>query len=426
MMAQLPPGVGEELPPGVGPALPEAGPLAPPSLTGLPKGPGGYPIVPPEMRSQVRDVPSTAAIAWKNLRTQWPELAAMAVGTPFAGPLKAALAGSAALTGGKLAQGAPLEEAATAGGVFGGASAGTHGLLKGILASAGSGPLRSAFASDTMQKLGDLLKAKVPAYKDFPSDARGVHGMLMRPEGYQALHKWYDTYVKDITRRGQGVDIEISLADAKTLGIPVRDTLTSVTNRLKNPARDMEYRSANAAQAAEKALGQWAKHPGEYRRIMDALDDAALGDPAMRMGYKTAMGVREFLGRQNALKGERYHPEIASKGLNVPKLADMLNRRGLGEVYNIIRGPGPRPITPTNISPWTRRIIGGSVGEGLGWLGGGPPGMGFVPGAAAGELLIPSTKGAPVPQGLQDLLRTLSMQGGVQSARVPSPLSREP
>lgn len=420
-MAQLPPGV-SELPPGVSEISPVSGENVPTSpLSALPKGPGGYPIVPLSMRGQVRTVPSMGTMALKNLREQWPELAAMAVGTPIRGPLKAAIAGGGTLAGGRLAQGAEPTDAATAGGIFGGTSAGVHGLAKGILATAGSRPLRNAFASDTMQKLGDYLKSKVPALSPFASNEKGVHDMLMSPEGYNALHTWYDKYFKDLSRRGLDLNIEIPLADAKALGIPVVGEFKRAgANTLANPARE-GYGLVNATQAAEKTIGQWKRHPGEFGRVNEALDSAGLGDPAMRAGYKTVMGTREFLGRQNAFKGERYNPELASKGLSIPGLADTLNRRGLGDVYKIIRGPGGHPITPTNISPWTRRMIGGSVGEGIGYLAGGSPAMGFVPGAAAGELLIPATKGAPVPQGIMDLIRGLSLQGGAQGTRLATP-----
>ncbi len=408
-------------------------PQTPQDLSALPKGPGGFPIVPPSMRGQVTNpFPSFTGQIGQNIKTRYPQIAAQIAGTMVGNPYLGALAGGGSMAGGKLLQGESPTKAATAGGLTAGLGAAIPGIVQGAAATVASGPFRQVFAKQTMQQLGEYLKARIPTLSGFKADEKGVFQMLIGPRGFAKVHKWYDDYLKGVVAQGANKEITIPASAAEVLGIDtigghnfsqnsspaVREALVRAGKLASSPGPWLQTGvKVNAADAAIKMTGRWEKNPGEYQAVAKALDEAGIGDPSIRSGYKAWIGLRQHMSQTNAFKGERYHPEKAMGGLTKIDTADELSRRGLGEAIGIIRGPGKHPITESGINPWMKRATGGAAGEiGMEMLGM-PKGLGFPVGLLAAEALVPQYRHVPIPQNFLQSLHGVAPQVAAQAGQ---------
>ena len=318
--------------------------------------------------------------------------AAMAVpGTrPILGPLARAAAGTAAASGTAMALGQDPLEAALGFGIPQAISEAGFGLGRLAL----NPKTLEQFGRVTAGKLADLVKKNVPAWAPFASDAKGLSQMIYGQEGRNALHEAYDRALSHVIQSGRGQQVVIPVKDAAVFKLEPRGQVSS-------PQGTLDHVTVDADALAVAMTGQWKKHPGEYRRAANALDAAGIGDPKARGEYKYGTGIGVFLDKTKALEGEIYHPERAMRGLSTLKTVEELNRRGMGgEAARTIRGPGKEPIESFRITPWSKRLFGGTIGETAGIAAGrhgyGLPGLA---GAGAAEILIPDVVSKNVPLG---------------------------
>lgn len=369
----------------------------------------GATLAPPG--ADVRSIPQPEEIALKNLKEKYPDLAGMAATTVAGGPLGRMAAGGAVSALGNLLQGKAPDEALSKGATFAATQGAGEGLMRvGTLAA--TPLLKRVFEGKTATAVADYLKATVPAFKEFPSDAKGLYRMLYSQEGYDALHKMADDSFKGVIQRGASQTITIPKDVALKFKIPIIDDAIQQSGANRVGQGDPVQSIVNAADAARATIGKWRTNPGEYGLVMGALDEAGVGDPAGRMAYKTAIGAGNYFDKTGALQGERYDAGRAMSGLGVFGQAGELLKRGLGRgpsnFMDIIRGPEPVPIEATNQNPWTRKLYGALAGEAAATVLGLPRGVGGLGGAVAGEALLPRASGVPIPQALKDTTPVLA------------------
>lgn len=394
-------------------------PVAPArDLSALPKGPGGFPIVPPEMRDQIKDMPGMGSMVAKNVKERWPEMAAQVAMTPL-GPLAGPLAGGAVLSGGKMAQGADPSSALASGGLFAGLGA---GIGKGIDlgAKALSGTKLPAYAESIGTALADKLKTLNPALKPF----EGLKDMLYSQDGWNAVHTAYDKSLKDVMAKGAGKQVMVPEDTAQTLGLTFAPNFMANLNPTIQAALQKAGRmpqqlqtgvAVDAAELAEKMTGQWAKNRGAYQAAARALDSAGLGDPEARGAYKAFMGLRSYFEKTpGAIGPEGVDVMKAQAGLSKGKSVDELLRRQLGEFADIL-APGGETLTKGNMAGPL-----GVAGGALGGMAGGAfiPGLGHISGALPGAYYgarlggkIPTYTGMPQGQ-LGGFLQSLGPRAG--------------
>jgi len=144
--------------------------------------------------------------------------------------------------------------------------------------------------------------------------------------------------------------VDIRLDDAKALGFPVH---TMEIIQAKDPALPDLLR-VDAGQLAERATG--FKDHGVYRRVVNALDRADVGDPAMRAEYRAGQALIQFADKSGMLKGEKFNPTKAREAFTNLKKIDELRKRGQGDIFKgpiaaAARRPAPELTLPAEPAP---------------------------------------------------------------------------
>lgn len=205
----------------------------------------------------------------------------------------------------------------------------------------------------------DGIKDKVPAFGVLPSDVGGLTTMVLG-KGPKLLSEEFDKAMAQVIERAGAETIELPLQDIIALKLPI------IEKKIAADPHEVVTAFTSAARAAEAVLGKGAKQPMLYRRVVDALDAAGIGDPAAREAYKTGYGFMDFVGKSGALEvtpmGSTFHTDAIVKSLSNPKMVDILRKRGLGDVdegvINVTR-PGtpevpaeiPKPVVPPFQAP---------------------------------------------------------------------------
>lgn len=220
---------------------------------------------------------------------------------------------------------------------------------------------QAAHAEKASQEIMDAFKERVPAFRGLPSTTEGLASAVYG-KGPELLSKRFDQGFKKIIEAATGetvslpVDVaarfklapavpEISLG-GKAVSKDMIDFLRASTKQMGGE----ELVSVDAAKAAEAALGKWTTDPKGYRAIMNALDQANIGDPTIRAEYKSAMGFFDFVNKTKALTPEGLDPQQLVKGLYSTKLVDILRKRELGDVFEgPMQAARGRPTSPLDV-----------------------------------------------------------------------------
>ena len=298
-------------------------------------------------------------------------------------------------------------------------------------------------AGQAATSIMDQLKSVVPAYRGLPSDTAGLTEAVLG-NGPKLLSKEFDKSMQQIVSQAGNTTIQMPLTDLQALKVPLMDVVNT-----PGP-RDVIFGTARAADVAEVVTGTGAKDWRRYRRVVEALDKAGIGDPEARQAYKTGFGVNDFLGKSKAIEilpeGSVLHTDRIVKALSDPKLVDLLRKRDIGTANEGIMQaaragtpaapiPEPSPLNPRDTgdlteqslgTPWKRAKVGGLLGA----LGGMATGTGhslyYSPPAIAGALggyAAPNewiTK-APGTEPLIQLLGELGKLGGATAREVLTP-----
>lgn len=313
---------------------------------------------------------------------------------------------------------------------------GAAGGLAGGLIGKGIGKAATAlgglgrYSDDIGNQIAAKLKETVPAYSTFEPTVKGLKEMLYG-SGEKALHAAYDKSLTDLMTKGKGQIVQVPEDIATRMGLSNQGAgvagLPANVQALFNRGAQKAGMQApgtpgslgvDAAELAQKMTGLWQKDPQAYRAAANALDTAGIGDPAARTAYKTAMGVKDFLGK---LPAEGFDVLKAQGDLLGPR-SKALSGRGLDEIRNILapQGVGQMPSKGTMAGPLG--VLGGIAGLGIGGAAGGHMGhagaLGPLGGVGGGAWLgqkvgshIPVTKGLP-PTRIQELLKMLGARAG--------------
>ena len=320
---------------------------------------------------------------------------------------------------------------------------GAAGGLAGGLIGKGIGKAATAlgglgrYSEDIGSQIAAKLKETVPAYSAFEPTVKGLKEMLYG-SGEKALHTAYDKALTDVIAKGKGQIVQVpediatrmglSNQGAGVAGLPAN--VQALFNRGAQKANATTLGApigmggtpgslgVDAAELAQKMTGLWQKDPSAYRAAASALDAAGIGDPTARTAYKTAMGVKDFLGK---LPAEGFDVLKAQGDLLGPR-SKALSGRGLDEIRDILapQGVGQMPSKGTLAGPLG--VLGGITGLGIGGVAGGHLGhagaLGPFGGVGGGAWLgqkvgshIPVTKGLP-PTRIQELLKQLGARAG--------------
>lgn len=186
----------------------------------------------------------------------------------------------------------------------------------------------------------------VPSWRGMPQDEAGLVDRIFG-SGQQKLSDMYEAAMKSALEQAKGKQIMLSPRDAADLGIRV-------------PAEIMDFGpGAMDADVIIKAMtGKSQSARGAYRRAAAALDEAGIGDPAVRAEYKSGMGLIDFVNKTKALQSGQFNPSAVLKGLTDLRSVNMLRHRGLGSATE---GPladvttnipqKPTPLTPPQLPP---------------------------------------------------------------------------
>jgi hypothetical protein len=191
--------------------------------------------------------------------------------------------------------------------------------------------------------IADAFKKQVPAWEGFASTERGLLGMVYG-KGQRLLSQRFDEALRDVVRGATGRPIKVRASDAGALGIGTVGSVDAAEGQIAHVFVD-------AAVAAQAVTGRWRRDPGLYRRVVGALDEAGIGDPAARAEYKAGQALIQFADRTQMLKGERFNPEAARAGFTKLKVVDELRRRGEGDIFEgpiaaAVRRPAPELRLP--------------------------------------------------------------------------------
>jgi len=190
--------------------------------------------------------------------------------------------------------------------------------------------------------IADAYKDQVPAWRGFPSDESGLVAMVYSPKGQALVRERFDEALRDVISLGAGKKIAVLADDAAALRLrPV--------GRIDVGAGMPPQVWVDAGQAAGNVTGRWKRNTGLYRRVVDALDAADIGDPAARAEYKAAQALTQFADKTQMLKGERFNADAALSGFTKLKTVDELRRRGsggaqAGPIYEAARTGRPAPL----------------------------------------------------------------------------------
>ncbi len=287
---------------------------------------------------------------------------------------------------------------------------------------------RGEHAKNAAAGIVDNIVAKVPTLKGLPRDEKGLADIVAG--GAQAkVSEMYDKSLKDVVSRGQGKMVSMDVDDARKLGFKnMRTHRVAPSGRGIEPNETVEV---DAGELASRLPGFWKKDAKIYRRGVEALDTAGVGDPAARAEYSAFQGAAQFLDAAKAFKNGKFDPDRLDAALYDLKKVNLLRKRGLGDVSSGMMQPAtggplapkkmePRPMPPEPVknfkeSPVTAPAAGGMLGGLLGYLGGGAMGHPYIGGhvgagmgATAGRLLAPhGTPIGPLNPGTAQTLGTL-------------------
>lgn len=278
---------------------------------------------------------------------------------------------------------------------------------------------KTKFAKQSAAKIAGDLKSNVPALSGFAADEKGLADMLYG-KGKNLVHREFDKSLNEAVKAGRGKSVNVPEPVAEAYDLPT-------TERVGSPFKGgMDMIRVDAGQLANAALGTWRRHPGEYRKAMEALDKAGIGDPKARAAYKYYTGQLDYFNATKALKGEKFDP-MAYRAGATGKNVEILRRRGIGSLtegpMEHTKGSPLAPQIPPEISkppisasPAAAKMLGGGVGHAVGFgLGGlvGHPWMGSMLGGPAGAFaasrLMPQglVTQAPINPVTQNVLRIL-------------------
>jgi hypothetical protein len=288
-------------------------------------------------------------------------------------------------------------------------------------------------------EIADDLFKNVPALRGTEASGRGLYDAIYGT-GKQKVSEAFDEALRLVMKRGAGQQVQLPSEIAERLGFnvaasPLAGMSPAVVEALRKAGRlpqglEAGRVSVDAAALAERVTGLWKKDPKAYRAVVNALDDAGIGDPAARAAYKTWAGTADFIDKAKALTAEGVlDPKKLLKAFADLKSVEILRRRGLGSgtegvIQQAARGgplaPTPRqaPVQPPapdapdirvqHIPEWYRHMIGSGVGGAVGGLAGGFPGslLGVLGGFAGGRMIPKDfiTRG-PVPSGIEPAVR---------------------
>lgn len=266
----------------------------------------------------------------------------------------------------------------------GGAAVGA-GLTKGAQALATSGPLKR-FTDVAEQKIVDYLKQRVPAWANLNS----LKDMFTSQAGYDALHQGYEKSLQSVVKGAAGKPVQLPTDAAKELGIKFNDVNANLTQNARQmlaaagrPVPDEGMVTVDAADLAKSLIGKSGSDA--YRTGVRVLGEHGLDDPAARAAYKTAMGLRESLGRATDKSGGFDVIKAQQATGQTGNANDALLGRGLQSDIAGILNPGGGPL----ITQGSYKLPGALLGGGLGALGLGHaiPGLGHAGGAAGGAYM---------------------------------------
>lgn len=302
-------------------------------------------------------------------------------------PIQGAVRGAEALMEGRGLKGAGVEALRGATGAAGGAALGKA--LPAINKVAGR-PFSAlglpGYAAKIEENVANLLKKEVPAWGDMKS----LKDMLFSQRGFNKLHRMYDDSLKSVVSSAGERTVPMLLDDAKALGFKdIVNQYGKQVRKMTPSGRGFEPPAVvdvPAGQLAEKATGFWKTDKGVYRRAVKALDDANLGDPAVRKAYKTAMGATDYFKGTNAITPQGKLDVMKAQAGTVGKKADPLLRRDLGEIMDLLT-PGGKALTKGSLAPQLG-TLGGLAGAASGFEGGHMAGpLGGLAGAPVGAAI---------------------------------------
>jgi len=268
-------------------------------------------------------------------------------------------------------------------------------------------PAVRAYAARTSKELGEWLRANVPAFGKFESTAKGLYDFAHR-HGQRELSREFDQVLQGVKPQAKEMVISLPLEDIAELGIKPRGIIQRVKSTIGPPGKGPVIReptqegTVTVAEAIDGITGLSQKNPALYKRtlgpITRELDKHDLGDvyKAGRAAYRIGSGFMDFATKGKFLHGEQFDPAQAHKALDTAGKPALM-RRGLDEMWDIIRGPEQDPIKAVTHNPWLNRLEGALVGGAAGAPFGIPHGVGGAIGGVLAGGGLPRTTYKNVP-----------------------------
>lgn len=262
------------------------------------------------------------------------------------------------------------------GGAIGAGTSLAGDALAGGVRAAGSAVSHKLFSNQSAARIGDWLRQNVPAWSGMKGD-RGLYEMAR--EGGQA--KLSDAYAKALAQAADqipaGTTVNLAADAARRAGFAgAKDVVDAAGNVAVDAARLMS------------ALPNLTKDQATRRLVLDALHTGlppgSVNDKAMRE-YALGSGWMDFAKKSGLFnKGESYDASAAQEALRKYG-KETLERRGMSEVRDIIRGP----LSMDPIKKGSGKNMGTALGSAAGALGGGTGFgvLGGMGGAAGGGYL---------------------------------------
>lgn len=249
------------------------------------------------------------------------------------------------------------------------------------------------------KNVADVVKSRVTPWADVESSAAGISRMI-GPD-WKRVRDAYDGFLKEAIPTARGQQIKIPEEAAARLGITPRGRVELSKSGL-NPGEDLII--VDAGEALERTVGKSMKSAKAYHQVAAALDEAGIGDPAIRQMYREALSFKTFAEKNRIVENGVFYPDRVQKGL-----AGIQSRRAADirqtELDPVLRQATPfeptpapqaplKPREPVYENPVTKIGSGGGslVGEAAGRAAGHASGMGWGVGHTLGKIgskLIP-------------------------------------